>query len=122
MLEAMARAAYEKWIEPVRCAEPAWPDLPQSHRDRLMECQRAAVVRLLKWVAGDNTVPMERETMIADLVIAARRAADVFRRNATLQDEKRAADVAQAETIEWILDRLDNPTLGGYPADYTGDH
>lgn len=42
-LEKAARAAYEKWIEDVRDLEPSWDELPQSHRDRLIACQRAVI-------------------------------------------------------------------------------
>lgn len=46
-IEKMARAAYENWIAPVRDLEPAWDDLPQSHVDRLVECQCAALDAVL---------------------------------------------------------------------------
>jgi hypothetical protein len=43
MLETMARATYAKWIEDVRDLEPSWDDLPDSHRDRLIDASRAAL-------------------------------------------------------------------------------
>lgn len=43
MIERVARAAYEKFIEDVRDLEPKWDDLPQSHRDRMITSQRAAI-------------------------------------------------------------------------------
>lgn len=45
-LEAIAAAAYADWVEPVKCAEPAWEDLPQSHRDRLMSAMRAGLLQM----------------------------------------------------------------------------
>lgn len=47
LVDAMARATYENWIAPVRDLEPAWDDLPQSHVDRLIECQQAALDAVL---------------------------------------------------------------------------
>jgi len=57
MLEKMARATYDKWIEDVRDLEPAWGDLPESHRARLIESTRAALMTVRdatndQWVAG----------------------------------------------------------------------
>jgi hypothetical protein len=46
VVEQMAKAAYEKWIEGVESLEPHWDALPQSHRDRLTESQRAAVLAM----------------------------------------------------------------------------
>jgi len=43
MVEKVARAAYEKFIEAVRDLEPSWEGLPQSHRDRLIDSQRSAI-------------------------------------------------------------------------------
>ena len=43
MLEKMARATYANWIEGVEDLEPAWDALPESHRDRLIRCQTAAL-------------------------------------------------------------------------------
>lgn len=43
MVEKAAKAAYERFIEPVRDLEPTWDQLPQSHRDRLIDSQRAAI-------------------------------------------------------------------------------
>lgn len=43
MVEKMARGAYEKFIETVRDLEPSWDGLPQSHRDRMIDSQRAAI-------------------------------------------------------------------------------
>lgn len=42
-VERAAKAAYENWIEPVRDLEPSWDSLPDSHRERLMDSQRAAL-------------------------------------------------------------------------------
>lgn len=41
--ERMAKAAYEDWISDVRDLEESWEDLPQSHRDRLVKSQEAAL-------------------------------------------------------------------------------
>lgn len=46
ILERIAAAAYADWIEPVKSVEPAWSDLPQSHRDRLMSATRAMLLAL----------------------------------------------------------------------------
>lgn len=43
-LERAARAAYEAWIDDVRDLEPAWCDLPESHRDRLIQSARAVLM------------------------------------------------------------------------------
>lgn len=43
-LERAARAAYEAWIDDVRDLEPAWDDLPESHRDRLVGSTRAMLM------------------------------------------------------------------------------
>jgi hypothetical protein len=43
MIEKVARASYEKRIEPVRDLEPAWDLLPADHQDRLKESARAAI-------------------------------------------------------------------------------
>ena len=43
MIERAAKAAYERFIEPVRDLELSWDDLPQSHRDRMIDSQRAAI-------------------------------------------------------------------------------
>lgn len=45
-LERAARAAYEAWIDDVRDLEPVWGDLPESHRDRLMDSMKAAILSL----------------------------------------------------------------------------
>lgn len=45
-IEAMAKAAYDEWIEPVVGIEPAWGKLPESHRSRMVESQRAALLAL----------------------------------------------------------------------------
>lgn len=46
MLEKMARSTYAKWIEDVRDLEPAWDDLPESHRARLIDATRAALMAI----------------------------------------------------------------------------
>lgn len=51
-MEAVARAAYEDWIAPVRDLEPSWDDLPRSHIDRLVDCQRAALDAALPVIIG----------------------------------------------------------------------
>lgn len=43
-LERAARAAYEAWIDDVRELEPAWNDLPESHRHRLIQSARAVLL------------------------------------------------------------------------------
>ena len=53
-LEAATRAAYENWIEPVQCAEIPYDKLEESHRDRLRECQSAAIRAYLTATAGDG--------------------------------------------------------------------
>ena len=46
MLEKMARATYDKWNEDVRSLEPSWNDLPESHRARLIDASRAALLAI----------------------------------------------------------------------------
>lgn len=43
LIECMARAAYESWIDAVQCCEPPWRLLPEDHRLRLKEAMRAAL-------------------------------------------------------------------------------
>lgn len=49
-IERAAHAAYQSWISGVECMEPAWNDLPQDFRDRLIEAQRAAILALAECV------------------------------------------------------------------------
>ena len=42
-IEAAAKAAYKNWTEPVQCCEPTWDELPESHKQRLYDCQKAAL-------------------------------------------------------------------------------
>ena len=42
-IEKMAKATYVKWVEDVQDLEPPWDDLPESHRDRLIDATRAAL-------------------------------------------------------------------------------
>lgn len=44
LIEVAARAAYRSWVSGVECAEPAWEDLPESFRDRLIRAQRDALM------------------------------------------------------------------------------
>lgn len=45
-LEKAARATYAKWIEDVRDLEPEWDALPESHRARLIDATRAALLAI----------------------------------------------------------------------------
>jgi len=38
---------YDRWIEDVSDMEPSWSDLPESHKSRLAESARAAVILML---------------------------------------------------------------------------
>lgn len=61
-LERAARAAYEAWIDDVRDLEPAWNDLPESHRYRLVQSARAVLM----------AVRDDQDDVITDLVRANR--------------------------------------------------
>jgi len=56
-LEIAAKAAYDEWISPVIGVESSWEELPESHRSRMVESQRAALLAL-----ADSACP--RETLL----------------------------------------------------------
>ncbi len=44
LVERATVASYERYFEGlIGCCEPSWDQLPQEHRDRLMDAQRAAI-------------------------------------------------------------------------------
>lgn len=45
-LEIAAKAAYDEWINPVIGIESTWEELPEGHRSRMVESQRAALLAL----------------------------------------------------------------------------
>lgn len=64
MLEKIARAAYEDWIAEVQDLEEAWGDLPQSHKDRLMRSQRAALLAMRE--PDDRALDLGSDALMAD--------------------------------------------------------
>jgi len=61
IVERVAKAAYEKWIEGVETLEPPWEQMPQDFRDRMIGAQRAAIAAMREptdnmIVAGDERI------------------------------------------------------------------
>lgn len=46
VVERAAKAQYQKFMEDVADLEPAWDDLPESHRDRMRTSLKAALAVL----------------------------------------------------------------------------
>ncbi len=76
-LEIAAKAAYENWIEPVKSAEPAWGELPEDFKLRLVEAQTAALLALAEveppedvMKSGRDALLHEREWRISEAVQA----------------------------------------------------
>lgn len=60
IVERAAKAAYTDWIKDVQDLEEPWDKLPQDHKDRMIESQRAAIASLREPTeamikAGKNT-------------------------------------------------------------------
>lgn len=80
MLEKAARAAYESWIDDVRDLEPSWSDLPESHRDRLIQSARAVlmavrepdgeVIKAGQLFHGSDEMPEMNFTAMIDAILA----------------------------------------------------
>lgn len=68
LIEKMARATYEKWIENVQCCEPSWDEVCDSHKLRLISATKAGfsafqdhlTERSLKIVAREPTKEMRK--------------------------------------------------------------
>ena len=57
IVEAMARAAYENYMDGlIGCCELSWTGLPQDHRDRMIESQRAALTAALDCMQSPSDV------------------------------------------------------------------
>jgi hypothetical protein len=52
LTEHVARIHYERYMEPVRDLELSWDDLPQEHRDRMIDAQQAAISAVLERLVG----------------------------------------------------------------------
>lgn len=63
-IEAMAKAAYDEFVGPMRVIEPAWEILPDSHRNRMMESMSAALLALAECDLSDELIDGEAEGMI----------------------------------------------------------
>lgn len=65
ILRRAAKVAYDRWVADVRSAEPRWEDLPQSHRDRLVDTQRAAFEFILTCDLLDAAIQAGRHAPVA---------------------------------------------------------
>lgn len=44
LVEMAARTAYDAYYESlIGCCEPSWDELPESHRERMRQCQKAVL-------------------------------------------------------------------------------
>jgi len=80
-LEIMAKAAYNEWVSPVVCVEATWAELPESHRSRMIEYQRAALLALAEASLPDDVVKAGQVAISAEdaAVYWQGKASDAFR-------------------------------------------
>lgn len=62
MVERVARATYEKYMEGVEDLEPKWDEMEESHRHRMIDAARAGMEAMREpteamIVAGDDAPP-----------------------------------------------------------------